>query len=93
MSKNDRRKWRRLRKCDPATVRTQHTLNRLNQRYEDLFTHQDIHHLIDMILNGEAVASHAQSCNRTVHVLRYRHQDIRVIYDKRRKIIITALNG
>jgi len=51
----------------------------------------DIDAIVDMIQNGQSIIIEVQSRSKTLHQIEYKDKTINVVYDKERKLPVTAL--
>ena len=69
-----------------------HSLRRVKQRYSDKLSEQDLNLIIDNIQNNiSSVCISKQSLRVFQFLTEYKNQIYRLIYDERRKMIVTFL--
>lgn len=67
-----------------------HTKNRLIERYNVVFTNQDLKDMAIMIKTGKSKIIKSFSNTRTLHKILYKEIEIIVVYNKHYKTIATA---
>lgn len=67
-----------------------HTKSRLNERYNVIFTNQDLKNMVELIKTGKSKIIKSFSNTRTLHKLIYKDIEMIVVYNKYYKEIATA---
>lgn len=69
----------------------QHTIQRLNERYDIIADRKLVKSLVKKIQQGESINKFVESTNYTVHDIEYEGKIIRLLYDRRTHTTATAL--
>lgn len=83
--------WQRFRTGDKKRAEIKHALRRAMERYGLHLTEQDLNLIRKAIQAGASQCVNKQTWRVSVHDLRYMDTDIRVVYDKERKSIVSFL--
>jgi len=73
------------------TLQRLHARRRARERYDLELTNADITRIVGAIRHGESVSTKKLTNTRTLHVVKFNEQLMRVIYDNKRHNVCTFL--
>ena len=76
---------------DKKEAEQRHALQRIHKRYGFKLSRKQLRSLIHQIQGGSARFIERESNNRSKFVVQHEGEELLVVYDKKRKMIVTAL--
>lgn len=68
-----------------------HAKKRAKERYDLSLTNEDLNALVKLIQNNKGIFVKRMSLNRTMFLVEYKNQNLKVVYDKARHAVVTLL--
>ena len=82
---------KKKRKGNKSTSIKHHFKRRMLSRFGIDVTDKVMNDIVQMIQTGQSEIIEKQSCAKTVHQIKYQDKTINVVYDRERKLPVTAM--
>ncbi len=86
-----KKRKKRSKRINKDTSLKFHFRKRMLSRFNIELTDNDINDIVYMIQSGKSIVIEKQSRTKTLHQIKYKGQTINIVYDKERKLPVTAL--